>query len=185
MSRDAPIPRLVLLAAAAAATALLAVVTGSPGEVLAGAFATALGAALVRDRDGLRALRRPRAVRVEDLRRTRPAVAPGETAATPEAPAGISLTEDHVRVDREQRPRERVRLVKHVVVEHVTVTVPVRREELRVERIPLDGPAPPATGEVVQELTLMEDVPLVETTPVARERVVVGHAPAPASGDPA
>ena len=33
-------------------------------------------------------------------------------------------------------PRERVRLRKHVVVEHVEKTVPVRREEIRLEHEP-------------------------------------------------
>ena len=41
------------------------------------------------------------------------------------------------------RPRERVRLRKHTVVEHVEQTVPVRREEIRLEH------EPPPEGKVV------------------------------------
>src|SRR3954447_21990973 len=46
------------------------------------------------------------------------------------------------------RPKERVRLRKHTVVEHVQKTVPVRREEVRVEH------DPPPSGQVVR----VEDV---------------------------
>ena len=41
------------------------------------------------------------------------------------------------------RPRERVRLRKHTVVEHVEKTVPVRREEIRLEH------EPPPDGKIV------------------------------------
>jgi hypothetical protein len=41
------------------------------------------------------------------------------------------------------RPRERVRLRKHTVVEHVEQTVPVRREEIRLEH------EPPPDGNIV------------------------------------
>jgi hypothetical protein len=41
------------------------------------------------------------------------------------------------------RPRERVRLRKHTVVEHVEQTVPVRREEIRLEH------EPPPEGRIV------------------------------------
>jgi hypothetical protein len=43
------------------------------------------------------------------------------------------------------RPKERVRLKKHTVVEHVEKTVPVRREEVRVEH------DPPPEGRVIHE----------------------------------
>src|SRR4051812_21527304 len=41
------------------------------------------------------------------------------------------------------QPRERVRLRKHVVVDHVEQTVPVRREEVRLEH------EPPPSGKIV------------------------------------
>ena len=40
-------------------------------------------------------------------------------------------------IEVEGRPRERVRLKKYVVTEEVTKTVPVQREEIRVEREPV------------------------------------------------
>jgi stress response protein YsnF len=51
--------------------------------------------------------------------------------------ADTTRSEEEVRVGVEQRPRERVRLKKYVVTEHVTQTVPVQREEVRLEREPV------------------------------------------------
>jgi uncharacterized protein (TIGR02271 family) len=81
--------------------------------------------------------------------------------------AEITLHEERVHVESRSRPRERVRLRKHVVTEYVNVTVPLRREELRIERIPLDAPPDPGAE---LELTLMEDEPVVQTRIVATER---------------
>lgn len=50
---------------------------------------------------------------------------------------GLIRTEEEVDVRPEARPRERVRLKKYVVTEHVTKTVPVRREKIAVEREPV------------------------------------------------
>ena len=50
----------------------------------------------------------------------------------------MTRAEEQLRVGVRVRPRERVRLVKHVVTENVAFTVPVQREELRIERIPFD-----------------------------------------------
>jgi hypothetical protein len=49
----------------------------------------------------------------------------------------IVRSEEEVDVRPQARPRERVRLKKYVVTEHVTKTVPVRREKLAVEREPV------------------------------------------------
>jgi uncharacterized protein (TIGR02271 family) len=87
--------------------------------------------------------------------------------------AEVTLSEEQLHVDRRERPRERVRLVKHVVTEEVTVRVPVRREEIRVERVPFGEEFPPTDGEIVSETTLSEEEPVVDTRTVARERVVM------------
>lgn len=50
---------------------------------------------------------------------------------------GMVRSEEEVDVRPEARPRERVRLKKYVVTEHVTKTVPVRREKLALEREPV------------------------------------------------
>ncbi|MGY1916916.1 PRC and DUF2382 domain-containing protein [Blastococcus sp. SYSU DS0973] len=69
------------------------------------------------------------------------------------APAGgtdgaMTRSEEQLRVRTEQAVTRRVRLVKYVVTEEVQITVPVRREEIRLEEVPSD-----ATG------TATEDVP--------------------------
>jgi uncharacterized protein (TIGR02271 family) len=47
-------------------------------------------------------------------------------------------------VDTERVAAGRVRLVKYVVTEEVQVTVPLRREEVRLEELPLEGEGEPA-----------------------------------------
>ena len=54
---------------------------------------------------------------------------------------GMIRSEEEVAVRKEQRPRERVRLKKYVVTDYVKKTVPVQREEIRLEH------DPPAGGE--------------------------------------
>ena len=92
--------------------------------------------------------------------------------------AEVVVSEEELQVDKRRRPRERVLLRKDVVTEHVTITVPVRREVLRVERIPIEpGEEPEArevvafTGGEVQELVLMEEQAVVDKRIVPRERV--------------
>jgi hypothetical protein len=62
---------------------------------------------------------------------------------------GLIRSEEEVDVRTEARPRERLRLKKYVVTEHVTKKVPVRREKIAVEREPVgDEPeAEDATSE--------------------------------------
>ena len=50
--------------------------------------------------------------------------------------------EQEIPLDTEVGPRERVRLRKYVVTDEVTKTVPVEREEVRVEREPFDSSQP-------------------------------------------
>ena len=53
--------------------------------------------------------------------------------------------EEHLLVGTEVRATERVRLERYIVTEQRTITVDVRREEVRLVREPLgDGPALPA-----------------------------------------
>ncbi|SFU09388.1 conserved domain-containing protein [Geodermatophilus amargosae] len=55
----------------------------------------------------------------------------------------MTRSEEQLRVGTEQVATTRVRLVKYVVTEEVQVTVPIRREEIRVEHVPLDAPDVP------------------------------------------
>ena len=82
-----------------------------------------------------------------------------------------------MRVGTTQRERGRVRLRKYVVTEHVQTTVPVRREEVRIEREPItdanvgqatDGPA---ISDEEHEVVLHEEEVVTEKRVVPKERV--------------
>ena len=66
----------------------------------------------------------------------------GRTGAgvdTTEDADSMTLSEERVNVDKENVQTGEVRLRKHVVHDTQTVEVPVEREELRIERTPVDG----------------------------------------------
>jgi len=96
------------------------------------------------------------------------AVAAGTAgAASAAAQPDTDTDDDDVRVRARSQPRERVRLRKYVVTEHVTKTVPVQREEVRVEREPIEGDdaEPHGTGAAGdQEVTLNEEQAVIEPT---------------------
>jgi stress response protein YsnF len=63
------------------------------------------------------------------------------TAERPAATDGtMTRTEEQLRATTERVATTRARLVKYVVTEDVQITVPIRREEIRVEHVPLDAP---------------------------------------------
>lgn len=69
-------------------------------------------------------------------------VLPDEDAERPAAggePDAMVVSEEELRVGRKARPRERVRIKRYVVTEHVKKTVPLRREEVRLEHEPPDA----------------------------------------------
>jgi uncharacterized protein (TIGR02271 family) len=117
---------------------------------------------------------------------TADALAPTADAPAPTADAGtgaggtddaMTRSEEELEVHTSQREAGRVRLRKHVVTENVTKTVPVRREEVRVEREPItdanvdaamDGPA---LTEDEHEVVLHEEEVEVEKRTVPKERV--------------
>ncbi len=88
-------------------------------------------------------------------------------------------SEEELRLSTVWRPRTRVRVRKYVVTEMVTKTVPVRREELRIEYepIPPDDAVPsadePRSAEGPIEMTLYEEQLVIEKRVVPRERVSV------------
>ena len=105
-----------------------------------------------------------------------------ETAATDGA---MTRGEEQLRVGTERVAATRVRLVKYVVTEDVQITVPIRREEIRVEEVPLDAPDDvgeslevPAAGTgrptgLPDEIILHTERPVVtvEVVPVERVRL--------------
>ena len=100
----------------------------------------------------------------------------GETvpvAAVPPPPAEGVMTrsEEQLRVTLQRYAAKRVRVVKYVVTEEVTVTVPVRREEIRIEEVPLDADASTAAAGAVDTLA-----------PAGLPEVIVLHAERPVVG---
>ena len=94
----------------------------------------------------------------------------------------MTRSEERLLVHTESHAVERVRLRKHVVTEYQQVTVPVRREELRIEREPVEpasGRADPGAtaafgGDEELEIVLYAERPVVATETVAVERVRIG-----------
>jgi uncharacterized protein (TIGR02271 family) len=101
----------------------------------------------------------------------------GEDVSGPETDNAMTRSEEEVRVGTTRREAGRARLRKYVVTEQVTQTVPVQREEVRLEREPitdanadqaLDGPE---ISEEEHEVTLHAEEPVVEKRTVPKERV--------------
>jgi uncharacterized protein (TIGR02271 family) len=93
----------------------------------------------------------------------------------PQPAPEVIRSEEEVVSDVLVTPYERVRISKRIVSETVTRTFEVRREELHVERFPLDPGADAGAGEEPQELELVlrEEEAVVSTRVVPRERVRV------------
>jgi uncharacterized protein (TIGR02271 family) len=89
----------------------------------------------------------------------------------------MTRSEDEVRVGTERRETGRARLRKYVDTETVEQTVPVRREEARVEREPITDAnrdaalAGPDITEEEHEVTLHTEEPVVEKRTVPKERI--------------
>jgi uncharacterized protein (TIGR02271 family) len=89
----------------------------------------------------------------------------------------MTRSEEELRVGTAERERGRARLRKHVVTEDVQETVPVRRDEVRVEREPItdenvdEAMSGPDISEGEHEVTLKEEEVVVEKRAVPKERV--------------
>ncbi len=89
----------------------------------------------------------------------------------------MTRSEEELRVGTEKREAGRARLRKYVVTEQVQKTVPVRHEEVRVEREPItDANRDQALSgaeitEDEHEVVLHEEEPVVEKRTVPKERV--------------
>ncbi|TLM84726.1 DUF2382 domain-containing protein [Pseudarthrobacter sp. NamE5] len=103
----------------------------------------------------------------------------GHDTSGPPTDDAMTRSEEQLHVGTRQEETGRARLRKHVVTENVTKTVPVQREEVRLEREPIteanvgaamDGPA---ISEEEHEVILHEERPVVqkETVPVERVRL--------------
>jgi uncharacterized protein (TIGR02271 family) len=90
--------------------------------------------------------------------------------------AAMIRSEEELKVGTEQARRGRAGVRKRVKTEQVERTVPVEREELRVEREPIPaGERDRAeVGEDEQTIELHEERPVVEKQVVPKERIRVG-----------
>jgi uncharacterized protein (TIGR02271 family) len=101
----------------------------------------------------------------------------GRDVSGPETDEAMTRSEEELRVGTAKREAGRARLVKHVVTEDVTRTVPVQREEVRVEREPItdaNRDAVTTGGDLTEEeheVTLHEEDVVVDKQTVPKERV--------------
>jgi uncharacterized protein (TIGR02271 family) len=101
----------------------------------------------------------------------------GHDTSGPTTDEAMTRSEEELTVGKAERERGRARLRKYVVTEQVTQTVPVKREEVRLEREPItDGNvdqalAGPEISEEEHEVVLHEEEPVVEKRTVPKERV--------------
>jgi uncharacterized protein (TIGR02271 family) len=100
----------------------------------------------------------------------------GDTSG-PDTDRAMTRSEEELRVGTEKREAGRARLRKYVTTEQQQVTVPVSREEVRVEREPItdanrdEAMSGPEISEEEHEITLHEEKPVVATEAVPVERV--------------
>jgi uncharacterized protein (TIGR02271 family) len=104
----------------------------------------------------------------------------GRDTSGPTTDEAMTRSEERLNVGTRSEEAGRARLRKYVVTEQQTQTVPVSREEVRLEREPitdanagqaLDGPA---ISEEEHEVTLHAERPVVEKEAVPVERVRLG-----------
>jgi uncharacterized protein (TIGR02271 family) len=101
----------------------------------------------------------------------------GRDTSGPTTDDAMTRSEEELQVGTQTRERGRARLRKYVTTEQQQVTVPVQREEVRVEREPITdanldaATSGPAISEEEHEVTLREEEPVVDKRAVPRERV--------------
>jgi uncharacterized protein (TIGR02271 family) len=101
----------------------------------------------------------------------------GRDTSGPTTDDAMTRSEEELNVGTQSRETGSARLRKYVVTEEVEKTVPVQREEVRIEREPItDANAGAATdgpeiSEEEHEVTLHAEEPVVEKRTVPKERV--------------
>jgi uncharacterized protein (TIGR02271 family) len=104
----------------------------------------------------------------------------GNDVSGRETDDAMTRSEEELRVGTTERETGRARLRKYVVTENVTETVPVKREEIRVEREPITDANRDAAisgadlSEEEHEVVLHEEEVVVDKRAVPKERVRMG-----------
>ena len=105
----------------------------------------------------------------------------GHDTSGPTTDQAMTRSEEQLKVGTEQVETGRPRLRKHVVTEQQTVTVPVSREEVRVEREPItdanrdQAVAGPDISEEEHEVVLTEERPVVRKEQIETEGEVAAR----------
>jgi uncharacterized protein (TIGR02271 family) len=101
----------------------------------------------------------------------------GREASDQTGDDAMTRSEEELQVGTQTRERGRVRLRRYVTTDEVTKTVPVRREEVRLEQEPPadvgvdDATGGPEDSDSGYEVVLHEEQPVIEKRVVPRERV--------------
>jgi uncharacterized protein (TIGR02271 family) len=101
----------------------------------------------------------------------------GHDVSGPTTDEAMTRSEEEMTVGKTTREAGRARLRKYIVTEQVQTTVPVQREEIRVEREPIteanrdQALAGPELSEEEHEVTLHAEEPVVQKRVVPKERV--------------
>ncbi|MET4147218.1 PRC and DUF2382 domain-containing protein [Arthrobacter sp. UYCo732] len=115
--------------------------------------------------------------RYEDRERTGTV---GHDTSGPTTDDAMTRSEERLNVGTEKQEASRVRLRKYVTTENVTQTVPVKREEVRLEREPITeenrgaAMSGPEISDEEHEVILHEERPVVQKETVPVERVRLG-----------
>jgi uncharacterized protein (TIGR02271 family) len=108
------------------------------------------------------------------------AAAGADTAGHRREPVGqqaLTRSEEELKVDTKQVPRGEAGVRKRVVTEQQHRTVPVEREELRVQREPIPAGEGDGDAEITADertIELREEQPVVDKRVVPKERVRIG-----------
>ena len=101
----------------------------------------------------------------------------GYDTSGPTTDTAMTRSEEQLTVGTVNEAVGRVRLRKYIVTENVTQTIPVQREEVRIEREPItdatvgDALEGPAISEEEHEVVLHQERPVVQKDTVPVERV--------------
>lgn len=101
----------------------------------------------------------------------------GEDTSGPETDNAMTRSEEELRVGTSERETGRARLRKYVVEDEVTKTVPVKREEVRIEREPItdanrgDATSGAAITDEEHEVVLHSEEAVVDKQAVPKERI--------------
>jgi len=101
----------------------------------------------------------------------------GRDTSGPNTDSAMTRSEEEMRVGTRREEAGQVRLRKWVETEQVNESVPVQREQVRVEREPITGAnrdaamSGPDISEEEHEVTLYEERPVTEKVTVPKERV--------------